>query len=462
MQRETKAPAGSGGEVRPRGAMTQAMAAHVDWSTAGERELRVAALRQGRLGDEVRHPRRLRVGPTEKADVVVAAEPRTLFERRSDGWGLRLDGDLAGRVASGGPARSVAALRAEGLTWLRLAPDARGRLELGGVSILFQLVPPKPKAKRAPLPQSVRGGFAIDWRFTSSLASVATLVFGLLVGLESADWPVQDRGALPPFYDTVLTFEEPTPPPAPIADDEATRSEDPVTEAPSDSSPAPSRSGPSRSSSEGQPSLDQQQIARDAHNQVIGALGGLLEGSFGQLLEGAAPTGDLEEILGQVESVDRAEARNDRFAQRDTRGSGADGSLGRWGDRGPREQSDEGGPLAEDHVTGPTTDFGPFRPEEPAVFDDALVLRRLRGVKRRVQRCYEREVTRDPTLEGRVDVELEVHPAGNTSARVTRDGVGSRGLAECITSVTSSIRFPEGPEGGSVRYSFPFLFAPQR
>lgn len=109
-----------------------------------------------------------------------------------------------------------------------------------------------------------------------------------------------------------------------------------------------------------------------------------------------------------------------------------------------------------------TTDFGPFRPEEPHVFDDAAVLRRLQGVKRRVQRCYEREVTRDPTLEGRVDVELEVHPAGNTSARITNDGVGSRRLGECITDAASGIRFAEGPQGGSVLYSFPFLFAPQR
>jgi len=465
MQRESVAPDGSKGEVRPRGAMTQAMAAHVDWSTAGERELRVAALRDGRLGDEVRHPRRLRVGPTEKADVVVPIAPRTLFERRSEGWVLRLSPELSGRVASGGPARSVAELRAEGVDRLRLAPDARGRVELGGVSILFQLVPPRPKTKRAPLPQSVRGGFAIDWRFTTSLASMATLLFGLLIGLEGADWPVQNRDVLPPIYDAMLTFDEPEPPPAPITDATERTSEDPVTEAPTDANPSPRDPGPSPrpSPSDGQPSLDREQIARDAHNQVIASLGGILDGSFGRLIDTAAPTGDLESILREVDGVDGTEANGDRFVTRDTRGSGEDGPLGELDGRGPPGPTMDGeGTVTETEVTGPTTDFGPFRPEEPRVFDDEAVLRRLRGVKRQVQRCYEREVTRDPTLEGRIDVELEVHPAGNTSARVTADGVGSRPLAECITRAASGIRFADGPEGGSVRYSFPFLFAPQR
>lgn len=465
MQRESRASAGGKGEVRPRGAMTMAMAAHVDWSTAGERELRVAALRDGRLGDEVRHAKRLRVGPTEKADVIVPVKPQTLFERRSDGWFLRLTPELTGRVASGGPARPVADLRSEGLDRLKLTPDARGRLELGGVSILFQLVPPKPKTKRAPLPQSVRGGFAIDWRFTTSLASVAMLVFGLLVGLEGADWPIEQGNVVPPYLEAVLTWDEPEPPPPPVTETETDTdpSEDTVAEAPTDANPSPRRdSGPSPSRNDGQPSLDHEQLARDAHNQVIAGLGGVLDGAFGRLLDDAAPTGGLEEILRQVDSVDRTQAGNDRFATRDTRGSGEDRELGELDGRGPPGPTiDDGRELTERRPVG-TTEFGPFRPEEPRVFDDDAVLRRVRGMRRRVAQCYEREVTRDPTLEGRVDVELEIHPAGNTSARITNDGVGSRSLAECITNVASSIRFAEGPDGGSVLYSFPFLFAPQR
>ncbi len=464
MQRESRAPAGGEGDVRPHGAMTQAMAAHIDWSTAGERELRVAVLRDGRLGDEVRHSKGLRVGPTEKADVIVPVAPRTLFERRSDGWFLRLGPGVSGRVASGGPARPVAELRSEGLERLRLAPDARGRLEVGGTSILFQLVPPKPKAKRAPLPQSVRGGFAIDWRFTASLASVATLVFGLLVGLEGADWPIEQGNVVPPYLEARLIIDEPEPPPPPVThrETDADPSEDPITEAPTDANPSPRRSEPRPSPSDGRPSLDPDQIAR-VQNEVIGTIRDSIGASFADLIDGASTTGDLQRLLEDVNGVDSPQIAGTIIDRGRDGGSGEDGELGDLDRRGaPGPDIDGEGEIVETHVTGPTTDFGPFRPEEPQIFDDDAVLRRLRGVKRRVQRCYEREVTRDPTLEGRVDVELEVHPAGNTSARVTNDGVGSRRLAECITGAASSIRFPEGPDGGSVRYSFPFLFAPQR
>jgi len=442
--------------------MTQAMAAHVDWSTAGERQLRVATLRAGRLGDEARHPESLVVGRTEKADVVVDAPRQRLFERAEGGWFLRLTGAVAGRVASGGPVRTLEQLRAEGLDRLRLAPDARGRLEIGGVAILFQLVPPRPKAERAPLPQSVRGAFVIDWGFTTSLASVATLLFGLLIGLEGADWPLTDEMTLPPSYEVMLTFDEPEPPPPPIAEAEVGEpSEDPVTEPPPEPSPGPRRSDGRPSPSDGEVSLDPDRIA-SVQNEVIGTIRDSIGASFADVIDGASPTGDLEELLGDVDRVENPRAAGN-VTERDTRGSSEDRPLGEWGDeRGPAGPTEEGGALAESTATGPTTDFGPFRPEEPRVFDDALVLRRLRGVKRRVQRCYEREVTRDPTLAGRIDVELEVHPAGNTSARITSDGVGSRGLAQCITGAASSIRFAAGPEGGSVRYSFPFLFASQR
>lgn len=465
MQRESRAPAGGKGEVRPRGAMTMAMAAHVDWSTAGERELRVAALRDGRLGDEVRHAKRLRVGPTEKADVIVPVKPQTLFERRSDGWFLRLTPELTGRVASGGPARPVADLRSEGLDRLKLTPDARGRLELGGVSILFQLVPPKPKTKRAPLPQSVRGGFAIDWRFTTSLASVAMLVFGLLVGLEGADWPIEQGNVVPPYLEAVLTWDEPEPPPPPVTETETDTdpSEDTVAEAPTDANPSPTRrdSGPRPAPDDAQPTLEPDAVAR-LQNEVIGTIRESIGASFADLIDGAAATGELERLLEDVNGVENPQIAGTIVDRRRHDGSGEDRELGELDGRGPPGPTiDDGRELTERRPVG-TTEFGPFRPEEPRVFDDDAVLRRVRGMRRRVAQCYEREVTRDPTLEGRVDVELEIHPAGNTSARITNDGVGSRSLAECITNVASSIRFAEGPDGGSVLYSFPFLFAPQR
>ena len=87
--------------------MTQAMRAV---ASGDVRELRVAVLREGRLGAESRHAERLRIGPTEKADVVVQDRARTLFERRGGRWWLALE-DLEGKVANGGDGEAVEDLR---------------------------------------------------------------------------------------------------------------------------------------------------------------------------------------------------------------------------------------------------------------------------------------------------------------------------------------------------------------
>ncbi len=426
------------------------------------RELRVAVLREGRLGAESRHAERLRIGPTEKADVVVQDRARTLFERRGGRWWLALE-DLEGKVANGGDGEAVEDLRGTHGIELALDPLARGRLVIGGTTLLFQLVAPRPVMPKPQLPHSVKGGLAIDWPFTTSLVVVATLLLGLLIGLERADWPLAARLTLPSIYSTDLVFPEPEPPPAPVQVAEA---EPPVVD---ESAPERTDAAPRSESARGEratrgsserPSLDA--IAAEATGTALALIGAIGQepSAMDDLLADGMPTGDLDALLATTDAV--GTQASDTLRARDTRGSGtaqALGALRRGGEGGPVRGPDA---VREQAVQGPATGLGPVRPEEPRVFDDALVARRLRGVRQRVQRCYEREVTRDPTLAGRIDVELEVHPAGTTTSRVTQNGTGSRRLGECITAAASSLRFPEGPEGGSVRYAFPFVFTPQQ
>lgn len=39
--------------------------------------------------------------------------------------------------------------------------------------------------------------------------------------------------------------------------------------------------------------------------------------------------------------------------------------------------------------------------------------------------------------------------------------MGSPAVAECVVSTISRFRFTPGPEGGSVTFAYPFVFAPQ-
>ena len=90
-----------------------------------------------------------------------------------------------------------------------------------------------------------------------------------------------------------------------------------------------------------------------------------------------------------------------------------------------------------------------------------------RGVLRRVVRrhvnqvryCYEQGLRRNPSLAGRVSVELVINPAGVVStAQVRSSTLGDVQVEQCIVSAVRRIRFPARGGTGTVRVTYPFTF----
>ncbi|MEM7677650.1 MAG: AgmX/PglI C-terminal domain-containing protein, partial [Myxococcota bacterium] len=74
----------------------------------------------------------------------------------------------------------------------------------------------------------------------------------------------------------------------------------------------------------------------------------------------------------------------------------------------------------------------------------------------------ERELGRNPTLAGKVTVEFTIVERGTVSnARAAENTTGSPAVASCVTAAVRRFRFRPGPEGGSVTFRYPFVFAPQ-
>ena len=81
---------------------------------------------------------------------------------------------------------------------------------------------------------------------------------------------------------------------------------------------------------------------------------------------------------------------------------------------------------------------------------------------RAIQRCYETELRTNPTLEGKVTVEFTIVERGTvTNARASENTTGSAAVANCVVRTVRRFRFNPGPDGGSVTFSYPFVFAPQ-
>lgn len=101
----------------------------------------------------------------------------------------------------------------------------------------------------------------------------------------------------------------------------------------------------------------------------------------------------------------------------------------------------------------------PGRSEIQGQLDRELIERVIRQHRREIVSCYETELQRNPTIEGRVTVSFVIDPSG----QVARSGIGSttlnnKNVEECITLRVRRWRFPEPKGGGIVTVNYPFTF----
>jgi TonB family protein len=430
------------------------------------RWLRVAIVRGDRIVDErwITHDR-LVIGDDEAADVVCAGTPRTLFVKRDGRWELTLDAELEGRIGTRGAVRSLTELRTGAEGSLRLDDDARGRLVVGELTLLFALEATRTATARAPLPASAHGGLLtqIDARFTAFVVASFTAFFGLAIVLESSDFPVAHESIATERL-ARLVFAEPTPPPEPadpedVADDVEVAD---ATVAPQNVTRTSTRDG-SRDTPRSTPSADERaRIAEEAVlavQMMLGAQG--VNGAVHDVLRGGAPTADAAEILDDASGVVPATASASVLRPRD---GGGDGSG-----------EDDLGAIARRRVAAlePTSaaterTISDVRIErfEPigggGDFDAAVVARAMRARLSAFRRCYEQALRHEPTLAGRWTIELTITERGEASeVSIAERSTHSDSLERCVVETVRRLRVNPAPVGGSVRLAYPLVFAPQ-
>lgn len=430
----------------------------------------------GRLEDRaVSLARPVVVGPAGDLAVPGLARDHVLFTRTAGGVVLHLAAKMKGRVVVEGRAEEVAGPR-------DVALDARGRgkLSLGGTTLLFQLSAAPPPRARPALPAAVRGGlFAqIDALFTAFVAVSFLGHFGFVVFLESADWPLTstlervDRVA-------ELIFDEPLPPDPPDdAQDETETDETEADEAdeadtevadrrdeardPSRSEPGPS---PSRPMTREEASVAMTDAASTVQMLLIGASGP--DGFVSDALRGGAPMGNAEEVMAMVSGGVELAGVRPELRERDG-ASGLPGTsdltaLRRVETR--RTEAEEGRALTE---TGPrlrTTipDDDEIEIDGVGEFDQRVVVRMIQTRRAQITACYEHAILSEPSLRGRLEVAMTIEESGSVSrVRTVENGLGSDVVARCVENRIRAFRFSPGPTGGSVEFRFPFVFEQQR
>jgi len=439
--------------------------------------LRLGVFRDGSLvethlvnpGDEVS------VGATADSTIVLPdaehIKRHKVIEHKDGQYSFAFNGNAEGCVSIEGEMFALADVGEQGLgkafngNWLRvpLSEGARGKIELGETTVLFQFVDP-PAASVDMLFEDVRGRFGrhVDWNLLWSFVAMAALNFGFLLYLRTIDVP---RGmavdAIPDEFAEYL----------PVIEKKKKKKIDLKKLAEETGEEKKEKLKKLKTVVNNQPQVKAPicdaacQAARRARlSKAIAGLGALKilgvkghgSGTTSDLVGGGGAGRRLDQALKGVAGVS-ASAAGTKFAVRGGDGAAQTAGIGDLAGRvgGPRVVGT--GRMLREKVPKYSFKRKAATVEGGAMIDKNKLRRGLRRAARRVKMCYERVLRRNPTLSGKVTVRLMIGATGRArSVEIDTDTIGA-GVAACIKAVMRSQSYP-APADGTAEVVVPFIF----
>ena len=441
-------------------------------SSGRRRILRIGILLGGKMIEErlVRERTEITIGQSSKNTFSIPVEglPRqfTLFGIDGDTYTLHFLKHMDGRISDGAAPLALEQLRSGSIAGARqeadhhvytLSAHARGKINMGELTILFQFVVEPPVQPKPMLPASVRGTFAdrLDPRLTAIVGASVLLRLGVVVWALLQDPEIEDDMASRAYN---LTFkqetfdvevEKPKPPEVAKADGAGEKKPDAASDKKPDKRPDPGRvaekdDSPPEPDPGAQARADAEAVRRKEEavafaNALTGgddtgadALGGM---------QRMRPVGDLGKELEGVK------------ASGTTVAIGNGGSGGSRGDGDPKVGTGTGpkisGPGRVDSSgTGKEDDKGPTgritvgsksSDDDTSLTPDAVLGKIQSAYMNNIKRCYTTHLKVDPSARGKVALSFTV----NESGRAT--GGRAKGFADevdsCITSLMGSWTF---------------------
>lgn len=91
--------------------------------------------------------------------------------------------------------------------------------------------------------------------------------------------------------------------------------------------------------------------------------------------------------------------------------------------------------------------------------EKALIEKVIRDNLTQIRYCYSRELTKNPTLAGKIVVRFTIAGDGSVSQATTKEStMGNQLVEDCINGRMMQLRFPEPKGGGKAIVTYPFLF----
>ncbi|WP_225413975.1 AgmX/PglI C-terminal domain-containing protein [Stigmatella hybrida] len=436
--------------------------------------LRVGLIQGGRILDE-RHVQRedITIGHDGKNTLILPPHDDlpakfALFENRNNQYQLVFDDTMQGRVHQGKDDLDLARVRQQGLAQERgsvyvlpLEDTARGKVEVGGVTLFFQFMPPQETEKPA-LPPGVKGGAwkTMDRAFFGILAASLLLHMAWGIFIVSSAPPVEPELSLDELEDRFVRAEiipqqrlqeQPVAEAAPASNDEAAEKpaeKKPPTEAKPES-PRPANSAQQRAELA-------KKVSSKGLLKILGSSGGGSGGAFADILGSGTGGNEIAEALAGAGGVGVATTESLAAGGPKGGGTGNVASIGEVGTRGGGNV--DLGTKKEVAVVGRVRDAAPE--VDSSDVDREALSRYVKARLKAIQNCYEKELKRNPNLKGKVVVRFNIKPSGRTSdIDVEENTLGNEAVGSCIRTVIRSWVFPFKPDD-EVPVAYPFVFSP--
>lgn len=419
------------------------------------RALRIGIVQQGRVVHEqvFSESKSVRLGSHHSADIVLAPgavpELRTLFARTGNTWQLCLEGQDQGRISEG-RVRDLAQRIASGDTKIPLDNKVRGKISLGEVTVLFQLVP---APSGAMLPGAFRPTFidADDPVFLGSLALISSAAAVLMIWVMQQE-PVQrvTLGDLSPRV-TQLVFEQPRVDPPEIEVVAEVDPEGPPTEV--ERVEQLEAGEPGEGPEAGEAEASAASGAPKKGTDIIALFIGSRDGDESQRTDAVFGHNDqvgedLQKLLDRTTEIQRAgvgmvvrEAQELDIGEVDIHGPEVQGTQVGTGP-GTSVRVTGKRPRTDDIVAGNKNEL------------QALLRKQLAPA---VKRCYDQALNRSPSHGGRIEVRLELFDGEVMELGMAHNEIDAE-LGHCLDRASTRWTF-KGAEGTVV---VPYVLSPNQ
>lgn len=441
---------------------------------SGEKILRACVVQGGKVIEEQRLGRResLTIGTHPKNTFVISGAniPRShqLFVSKSGKYELVVSDVMKGRVSiDRSDAADLDQLKGSGQLakkgdhyHMALTDGHRGKVVIGDTTLIFQFVVPPPAAIAPQLPASLKTNLKdrVDWPYATALALALIVELPMLIYFQYAPQPeaktfedIGDRWAATIAPD--IKKKEPVKPPQQKNQDGpktgkkekvAKKDDDPKKDA------APEERAKKQAARR---KAVREKIAGKGMLAIFGTKGsGGAGGAVADVFGKGGITSDLDSAFEGISGVGIAKGGNTKSSRGG--GSGEAASIGGLATSGGGKVST--GTKKAAKVAAVKTEA----PEVDGSLDSAQIASVVRRRIKSLQDCYERELKRDGSLSGKIEVEFTIGESGRIDeARVSNNEMGSKAVGACLVSRVRRWRFP-APDGGSVTVNFPFIFTP--